>query len=423
MGSPQPTPGSAGRIGAGFAATPDGTHAVLYGGGDVFNGGTALGDTWVWDGASWTAKCATTVCGPGRRLLVGAATSPTGVVLYGGQSKDVQGSRTVHHDMWRWNGSTWNQVCASCPPGVRAGMAMAGNGTTVLLFGGGTLGNTNMSFGDTWQLVGNVWSPVNGGGAGQPAPRIGASMAWDGEHFVLFGGLTPTSGNGNDFALADTWIWSRTKWVQQCGTPLPACPPTGRLLGGFANLANPDPTRRGALLVGGLSFPQGTNGNPAVRGDTWFWNRVRWRKEASPWADSSPVGDGGPPSGVPSVGALAALPASCQLTLAGDFPIGAASRPVIRSGTWDIGFDANGDHHPDVCPASVPSPTTTAMPPPTTVPHAALLPSPTVAPIELPNTGTNATVEFLAAVAGVASGAIFAECGQTLAPACTGLSG
>ena len=402
LGAPQPPPGTSGRVGGGFAATPDGTHAVLYGGGNIFDGGgQTFADTWVWDGAHWSAICG--VCAPGRRGLVAAATSPTGVVLYGGQVPGGSGNKVAVADSWSFDGSKWHQLCTTCPPGARAGAAMAGNGTDVLLFGGGLVGNTNTAFGDTWRLSGNTWTLVEAGGPGSPAPRIGAGLAWDGTHYVLFGGLTPDAGSGNNFPLSDTWIWSGSKWVQECGAPLAACGPSGRVLGGMARLANPDPARRGALLVGGLGFPDGTNGNPAFDGDIWFWNGARWIKQPSPWADSTAATEGGPAPGLPFVGVLAALPATCRVTLAADFAGGSVAAPTITAGAWSIGFDADHDTHPDGCAASAPgegsTTTTTAAPTTTTTiaPGAGVQPvidpgvtSPTtVAPPRLPATGSN----------------------------------
>jgi hypothetical protein len=94
---------------------------VLYGGGDVFNNGPALGDTWVWNGTTWSPKCGTTMpgatvlCAPGPQDLVSAATGPTGAVLYGGQTNDGAGNTTLHGDS-----TAWRQICSACAPGARA---------------------------------------------------------------------------------------------------------------------------------------------------------------------------------------------------------------------------------------------------------------------------------------------------------------
>ncbi len=369
LNAPQPPPGTGIRTGSGFAATPGGSQAVLYGGGDVFGNGASLGDTWVWDGTTWTPECGTTTpgatsrCAPGPRDLVGEATGPTGVVLYGGRTVDSSGNQSGPlADGYIWDGNAWQLLCAPCAPGARTAPAMAGNGTVVLLFGGGDLGGNNgqaVPLGDTWQFDGVNWTEVDPGGPGQPAPRFGAAMAWDGVHFVLFGGLVAGS-NGNPVPLGDTWIWTGSDWVQACGEPLAACGPDPRILGGFAYLASPDPDRRGALLVGGLAFPNGTNnGNPDILGDIWFWNGSTWIQQASPWPASSPIGNDPPPLGLPVVGALASLPGSCAVTLTGDFAEDTASGPVPAPGTWNIGFDANGDGKPDPCPSTAAATSTT----------------------------------------------------------------
>ena len=86
-------------------------------------------------------------------------------MLYGGQTNAGRGNRSIDGDAWIWNGRTWQTVCSTCPPGRRAGVAMAGNGTSVLLFGGGQVGATNSALGDTWQLRDGNWTRVGAGGA------------------------------------------------------------------------------------------------------------------------------------------------------------------------------------------------------------------------------------------------------------------
>jgi LPXTG-motif cell wall-anchored protein len=360
----------------------------------------------VWDGTAWSQPCgAATACGPGPRDLVTAATAPGGVVLYGGQTNDGHGNRSIDGDAWIWNGRTWQTVCSTCPPGRRAGVAMAGNGTSVLLFGGGQVGATNSALGDTWQLRDGNWTRVGAGGAGQPAPRLGASMAWDGRQFVLFGGITPQPGNGAQVALSDTWTWSGHAWVRRCGTPMPPCGPPGRLLPGLAPIADPGQGLEGALLVGGLHFPPGSNGDVDILGDIWFWNGSTWLAEPSPWPSSSPVGES-PPIGVPFVGALAARPASCQTTLAADFPAGSSSSPVVTAGTWTLAFDANHDGRPDACATATPMPgaTTTSTSTPAPSPPSSAVPVTDPGPAQLPRTGGDPVPALVAAALALALG-------------------
>jgi len=65
-----------------------------------------------------------------------------GVILYGGFAGDL--GNAPSGDTWRWNGATWTRVCttATCGPGTRGLMAMAGNGATAVMFGGIGLGLT-----------------------------------------------------------------------------------------------------------------------------------------------------------------------------------------------------------------------------------------------------------------------------------------
>lgn len=347
------------RTGSVIAGTPDGNTVVVYGGGGLFDDtGTPLADTWTWDGSSWTPQCGTTTpgadapCVPGPRNLAAGGTGPDGVVLYGGQT-DTGSGPEVAADTWTWDGSSWNLACSSCAPGKRYGAAAAGNGTNVLLFGGltdllgvGTLAN------DTWSFDGTTWNALDGGGAGRPAPRFAASLAWDGQHYVLFGGAD--FGGGGPDSFDDAWIWTDAGWVQACGSPLEPCGPKGRLLAGFANLANPDPARQGALLGGGISI--GATG-ATVFGDLWFWNGTEFVKQASPWPDETDV-SAAPPVGLIALGMLGSRAAACEVTMLAANVIGSDPiDPELTTRTFTLGLDTDGDGKPGPCTAPTATPT------------------------------------------------------------------
>ena len=117
-------------------------------------------------------------------------------VMFGGA--DPSG---VRGDTWEWDGTTWTQRNPTTSPPARYGHAMAFNaergvtelfgGQTGFAFGAGVLG-------DTWQWDGNDWTqvPITG-----PTPRTFTKMVYDSNRHrtVLFGGY-----NGSQF-VGDTW--------------------------------------------------------------------------------------------------------------------------------------------------------------------------------------------------------------------------
>jgi hypothetical protein len=70
---------------------------VLFGGADHFH--RALGDTWTWDGSTWTKQHPATSPDPrdGASMAYHAATGT--VVLFGGVYSDGTG---VYDDTWTW---------------------------------------------------------------------------------------------------------------------------------------------------------------------------------------------------------------------------------------------------------------------------------------------------------------------------------
>ncbi len=363
-------------IGPAVAGTPDGVGAVTYGG-VSFTEVPPSAASWVWDGTSWSQVC--DPCDPGARGFAGMATdmaaASPGVLMYGGASSfDSAGLA----DTWIFADGAWTQVCASCPPGQRLGPAMAGGGPVgdqVLLFGGvpdfaGSFGDTlvgpGTGFNDTWGFDGVTWTQLDAGGASAPVERIGASMAWDGTQFILFGGAAPQAGGAPPIPIDDgTWIWAEDHWTQVCANAA-VCGPAPRMIPRTAFLDSTDPSRRGVLLVGGLTF----SNDPTVFGDIWFWHDGQWVQQVSPWPDEqsylTPTG--------PLVfsGGLASAAALCQATLAGQ----TVSRTVS---TFSLGLDTNGDGVIDPCPVvpppTPPTPTPTLTPTPTPTPDNVVVPA------------------------------------------------
>jgi hypothetical protein len=156
-GAPSPPP----RFGASMAALKE--TAVLFGGSA---GGAPLGDTWTWDGSTWTQVNAV---GPSARVHAAMAAVAGRVVLFGGND----GTRDLD-DAWLWDGSAWAQVTVPGPPARSAAAAGVLDGR-MIVFGGLSGG---VSLADTWTWDGVSWTMApSSGPEGAPSPRSSAAAS------------------------------------------------------------------------------------------------------------------------------------------------------------------------------------------------------------------------------------------------------
>src|SRR5262245_40308170 len=119
-------------------------------------------------------------------------------ILFGGSGT---GTSTDLGDTWLWNGSTWTQPTSPAHPSPRQNAAMAfdANRGVVVLFGGVTNGT---ALGDTWEWNGSAWQLRTLANA--PAARHGARLAFDPVNgsLLLHGGTSIVSSSA--FTLNDT---------------------------------------------------------------------------------------------------------------------------------------------------------------------------------------------------------------------------
>jgi hypothetical protein len=90
------------------------------------------------------------------------------VVLFGGEDATA----TVLGDTWIWDGTTWTQAFPAHSPAPRVGAMAATLGSLVVLFGGDA-GLTDNELSDTWVWDGTDWTPLNVSG---PSPRFGGIL-------------------------------------------------------------------------------------------------------------------------------------------------------------------------------------------------------------------------------------------------------
>ena len=183
---------------------------ILFGGDNGFFQGTnAFADTWSWNGTTRTKMSPAT--SPPARDSAAMAYDPATrtMVLFGGSSNTNNGG-TFLGDTWTWNGATWTQLSPATSPPARGGASMAHDPATgaMVLFGGFPNGNAGGSFGDTWSWDGTTW--IQASPATSPPARNGAAMAYDAATgtVVLFGGGSGVTD------LGDTWSWDGTGWTQ-----------------------------------------------------------------------------------------------------------------------------------------------------------------------------------------------------------------
>lgn len=167
-------------------------RVVMFGG--ITSAGLRDPDTWEFDGTSWTRRATT---GPSPRYGHSMAFDPsTGrVVLFGGY-----GGTTVKQalgDTWTWNGTSWT-LASNVGPSARMYHAMAFDQSrgTISLLGGRTQGGDALA--DAWEWSGSQWQAA---GTDATGARESFAMVFDAarNRLFAFGGWGPRG------RFADSW--------------------------------------------------------------------------------------------------------------------------------------------------------------------------------------------------------------------------
>lgn len=202
-------------------------------------GGAYSGDTWQYDGTNWTQLNPTS--SPSSRCCAHMAFDirRARVVLFGGYGQ----SAGMLGDTWEWDGTNWTQVQVANSPSPRCCGSMvydSSRGVCVLFGGAATL---NSDSAETWEYDGTTWSLRTT--AVHPSARRGTNfMVYDTgrKRTVLFGG--GSLGNGNP-RYNDTWEWDGEYWIER----KPSTVPSVRFLHGMTYT----PNRAQVVLFGGGS--------------------------------------------------------------------------------------------------------------------------------------------------------------------------
>ena len=232
------------------------SHKVLLFGGGSANVDPLVGDTWTWDGTTWTQEHPPT--GPPRMINLLMADDPTNgnVVLFGMGGPHLQTPLT-----WTWDGKTWTDRHPSTSPPYRNSAAMApGARAGVLLYGGAPAETGTLN--DSWAWDGTTWSQLHPSTKPQGGPAFMAHE--DARHeVVLVEAITEQSGANTTVKGSATWTWMGSNWRQQH----PSTSPPFEL---FRSIAY-DAARDRVILFGGKdpTTNQATN-------DTWLWDGTSW---------------------------------------------------------------------------------------------------------------------------------------------------
>ncbi len=249
-------------------------HAAVFdarsGRGLIFGGlilNTYLGDTWTWDGASWTQRQPAT-SPPARFSHAMAYDHDRGrVVLFGGQ-----GPNNRLGDTWEWDGASWTQRQPTTAPAARFGHAMTYDAARdrVVLFGGALTDNVLAD--DTWEWDGEHWNEIPVPAADRPTARAWHSLAYDPirGRVVLFGGENNQPMDASHLDYGDTWEWDGTTWTERSPASGPVPAPRN------AHAMSWDPAVGKVVLYAGRSGPPAHVSLCVYYEDAWAWDGAAW---------------------------------------------------------------------------------------------------------------------------------------------------
>jgi hypothetical protein len=227
---PSPAPRS------GYALAYDPVHAVtvLHGGVSLEGlpnfGSTLYGDTWAWNGTSWTLLATS---GPSARdehkMIWDAARQR--IVLFGGRG---DGSNDFLGDLWEWDGTTWTPRATAGDPTYgfpygryEHGLAYDADRSVIVMHGGVHLLSPPYSVGgDTWELAGSQWqrraAAAPGGAVDNPLYHpTHRGMAYHASRGKTLLAGSPLGNTSEDPSLTITfWEWQPAgAWRQLPGFP------------------------------------------------------------------------------------------------------------------------------------------------------------------------------------------------------------
>lgn len=212
--SPASSPGP--RYYPGLACDSRRGRCVLHGGSSLAGNS---GETWEWDGSNWVL--ASTQGPVPLRADFGLAyhAASQRVLLFGGYNGNINPSNLG--DTWEWDGTSWSQRFPTMAPSPRANCPLVYDPTRerIVEFGGST--NSGV-YRDTWEWDGNNWQLRTSTVSTIPSAQYYA-MAFDSQRsrVVLFG---ESSGSSETWEYGPTHPATATSFGSGCpgsaGTPV-----------------------------------------------------------------------------------------------------------------------------------------------------------------------------------------------------------
>jgi hypothetical protein len=172
-------------------------RTVLFGGLSATD--TLLGDTWLWNGSTWSQASPATspTARYGHATTFDSSAGRNYVLLYGGRP-----GSTID-DFWEWNGTTWYRRCNNCVPGDRADTGLVHDPVrhvTVLYAGYASSGDY---YPTTWEYNGSTWSQKADG-----VYRMRHGMVYDAYH-----AKTVAIGGWDWMDVGQVVEWDGTAWL------------------------------------------------------------------------------------------------------------------------------------------------------------------------------------------------------------------
>ncbi len=175
---------------------------IVFGGRDA---STTYGDTWEWDGTSWTLLAPAVSPSPRKWASMAFDSARGQAIMFGGHD-----GTSYLGDTWAWDGSKWTQLSPATSPSARGRGKMVYNirkGEMMYFAGRAAAVNS-----DTWIWNGSDWSSVST--ATTPAARFAYAATYDfyRDRYVMFGGTVkgPT--------LGETWEFDGSDWTSRGNT-------------------------------------------------------------------------------------------------------------------------------------------------------------------------------------------------------------
>ncbi|MBK7585959.1 MAG: hypothetical protein IPI67_37960 [Myxococcales bacterium] len=244
--NPSPNPGKRATVMAYDAAHG---YTLLYGGygaGNVING-----DTWTWNGTTWT-KLSPAVSPPaGYSHCMVYDSARQRVVLVGGQN-----ATTFFYDTWEWNGSTWTKATTATSINTIGNKCAFDSKRGVTVLFGPTYPATTYR---TWEYNGINWTQLTP----TTTPTSSGGMAFDSKRGVTVQ-FTWTTG--------ETFEWAGTNWSKIATSTVP--PHTTPAAGGDVTDLTYDVDRGVVVLFGG----ENRSTNPtSYYDDLWYYDGSDWK--------------------------------------------------------------------------------------------------------------------------------------------------